>query len=211
MMLRIHQSNLQVALHAIEESTIEAACSVLEGVLQRFPRLGHRHRIEHCSVCQPGMAERLASLGVVVVTQPAFIYYNRERYLKTVPEKQLRHLYPIATLLKAGVKVAASSDCPVVPPNPLIGIYAAVSRRAETGETVLPQECISPLEALRMYTEDAAYASFEEAIKGSIAPGKVADLVILSADPTALSSKEIKDLEVVMTIIGGDIVWGKGA
>ncbi len=206
---RIHQSNLQVAFHAIEETTIEAACSVLEHVLRESPRPDHRHRIEHCSVCQFEMAKRLASLGIMVVTQPAFIYYNGDRYLKTVPKRQLKHLYPIATLLKAGVNVAAGSDCPVVPPNPLIGIYAAVSRRAETGEAVLPEECISSLEALRMYTRNAAYASFEETIKGSITPGKLADLIVLNADITRLPVEDIKDLKVELTIIGGDIVWRK--
>ncbi len=94
-----------------------------------------------------------------------------------------------------------------MPPNPLIGIYAAVSRRAETGEALLPQEHISPLEALRMYTDYAAYASFEETIKGSITSGKLADLVVLTADPMKVPIEEIKDLQVTMTIIGGKIVW----
>ena len=210
MVLRIHQSNLQVALHAIEETTVDAACSILGNVLHKSPRLNHRHRIEHCSVCEPEIAKRLASMGVTVVTQPAFIYYDGERYLKTVPRRQLPHLYPLATLLKAGIKVAAGSDCPVAPPNPLVGIYAAVSRRAETGEVVAPEERISPFEALRMYTEAAAYASFEDATKGSISPGKVADLIVLSADPTRVIAQEIKDLDVEMTIIGGEIVWRKG-
>ena len=205
----IHQSSLQVALHAVEETTVEAACSILEHVLRKSPRPDHRHRIEHCSVCQPELAKRLASLGAMVVTQPAFIYFNGDRYLKTVPESQFKHLYPLATLLKAGVKVAAGSDCPVVPPNPLIGIYAAISRRAETGETILPRECVSPLEALRMYTVNAAYASFEEALKGSVTPGKLADLVVVSDDPTRLPVEEVKDLAVKMTLIGGDVVWGK--
>ena len=207
LMRRIHQSNLQVALHAIEETTVEAACSILEHILQGSPRTDHRHRIEHCSVCQPEIAKRLASLGVMVVTQPAFIYFNGERYLKTVPKRQLQHLYPVATLLKTGIKVAAGSDCPVVPPDPLIGIYAAVSRRAETGEVVLAQERISHLEAIRMYTDHAAYASFEEAIKGSIAQGKLADLIVVSDDPTRLPVEEIKNLKVEVTIIGGDIMY----
>ncbi len=126
-----------------------------------------------------------------------------------MPESQLRHLYPLATLLQAGVKVAAGSDCPVVPPNPLIGIYAAISRRAETGEAVLSQESVPPLEALRTYTVNAAYASFEEGSKGSIMPGKFADLVVLSDDPTKVPTEEVKNLQVEMTIIDGDIVWGK--
>jgi hypothetical protein len=206
---RIHQSDLQVAFHAVEETTVEAACSILEQILRKSPRTEHRHRIEHCSICRPEMAKRLASLGAVVVTQPAFIYYNGDRYLQTVPESQLKHLYPFATLLQAGVKVAAGSDCPVVPPNPLIGIYAAISRRTETGEAVLPQESVSQLEALRMYTLNAAYSSFEEAVKGSITPGKFADLVVLSDDPGKVPTEEVKDLQVEMTIIDGEVVYRK--
>jgi predicted amidohydrolase YtcJ len=206
----IHQSGLQVALHAVEETTVEAACSALEYALQRLPRTDHRHRIEHCSVCTPEMAKRLASLEAVVVTQPAFVFYSGQRYLKTVPHGQLKHLYPVATLTKAGLKVAASSDCPVVPPNPLTGIYAAVSRMTETAQHFSPEESISPLQALLMYTECPAYACFEEAIKGSVVPGKLADLVVLCGDPTQVAPEDIKDLEVEMTIVGGQIVWRRG-
>ena len=206
----IHRSGLQVALHAVEETTIEAACSALEYTLQRFPRVGHRHRVEHCSVCTQEMAERLASLEVVVVTQPAFVFYSGERYLKTVPEEQLKHLYPIAILVNAGLNVAASSDCPVVPPNPLNGVYAAVSRTTETGQKLLPQQHISTLKALWLYTMGGAYASFEEANKGSIVPGKLADLVLLSGNPIEIPPEDIKDLEVEMTIVDGEIVWRRG-
>lgn len=206
----IHQSGLQVALHAVEETTIEAACLALEYALQRLPRADHRHRVEHCSVCTPEMAKRLASLEAVVVTQPGFIYYSGQRYLKTVPHGQLKHLYPVGTLIKAGLKVAASSDCPVVSPNPLIGIYAAVSRMTETGQYFFPEQSISPLQGLLMYTQYPAYACFEEAIKGSIVPGKLADLVVLRGDPTDVAPGDIKDLEVEMTIVGGQIVWRRG-
>jgi hypothetical protein len=156
------------------------------------------------------MAQRLASLEVVVVTQPAFIYYSGERYLKTVPEEQLKHLYPTATLVNAGLKTAASSDCPVVPPNPLNGVYAAVSRTTETGQKLLPQQHISTLKALWLYTMGGAYASFEEANKGSIVPGKLADLVLLSGNPIEIPPEDIKDLEVEMTIVDGEIVWRRG-
>jgi predicted amidohydrolase YtcJ len=155
------------------------------------------------------LAKRLASLGITVVTQPSFIYYHGERYLRTVPDPNLKYLYPIATLKKNGVKVVGSSDCPVAPANPMIGIYSSVSRMAENGEFVLPEEKISPLEALRMYTNEAAKTTFEETIKGSIAPGKLADLVILNGDPTSLPVNEIKDIEVEMTILNGEVVWNK--
>ena len=206
---QIHRSGFQAVLHAIEERTIEAACRAIEYALKKMPRSDHRHRIEHCSVCTPSLAKRLASLRIMVVTQPSFIYYNGERYLRAVPSKNLKHLYPIATLIKNGVEVAGSSDCPIVPANPLIGIYSAVSRRAENGESVLPKESISPLEALQMYTNFAAKTTFEETIKGAIAPGRLADLIVLSGDPTELPIDEIKDIEVEMTILNGEIVWDK--
>ena len=207
--LDIHQAGFQVVIHAVEETTIEAACSAIEHALNRIPRADHRHRIEHCSVCTSEMAKRLASLGIIVVTQPSFIYYNGERYLETIPEKEINHLYPIATLIKCGVKVASSSDFPIVSPDPIIGIYAAVSRKSAREQILTPEECISSSEALRIYTEGSAYACFEETIKGSIVPGQLADLVVLNDDPTKVTSEEIKDLEVEMTIIGGEIVWRK--
>jgi predicted amidohydrolase YtcJ len=207
MVLRIHDSGAQAILHAVEKRTIETACNAIDFALQRTPRPDHRHRIEHCSVCPPSLAKQIASLGIFVVTQPSFLYYNGERYLKTVPESELNYLYPIATLKKSNVRVAGSSDCPVVPANPLIGIYSAVSRRAENGEFVLTEERISPSEALKMYTIDAAKATFEEGIKGSLVPGKLADLVVLSGDPTKLPIDEIKDIQVEMTILNGEVVW----
>ncbi len=207
MVLDIHRSGAQAVLHAIEETTIGAACSAVEYVLQRCPKSDHRHRIEHCSVCTPSLSKRLASLGVMVVTQPSFIYFHGDRYLKTVPNGELRHLYPIGTLMKNGVNIAASSDCPIVPANPLIGIYSAVCRTTEAGETILPREGITPFEALRMYGDYAAKTTFEETNKGSITPGKVADLVILSGDPTELPPNEIKDIAVEMTILNGEVVW----
>ena len=188
---------------------IEAACDAIEYALQKSPRPDHRHRIEHCSVCPQPLASRLASLGVRVVTHPSFIYHNGERYLRLVPEPNLQHLYPLATLMKQGVRVAASSDAPLIPANPLLGIYSAVSRRTKNGELLLLQEGISVMEALRMHTDYAAEASFEEAIKGSIMPGKLADLVVLTGDPTGLPVEEIKGIEVEMTILNGEIVWNK--
>jgi len=209
LLFAIHQSGFQAVIHAIEPPAIEAACTAIEYALQRSPRLDHRHRIEHCSVCPPLLARRLASLGVMVVTQPPFIYYSGDRYLKTVSGSQLKYLYPLASLLEHNVHIAGSSDCPIVPPNPLIGIHSAVSRRSETGKAVLAQEGITPLDALHMYTDYAARATFEENIKGSITPGKLADLVVLSNDPTKVPVEEIKDIQVEMTVLNGEVVWDK--
>jgi predicted amidohydrolase YtcJ len=179
----------------------------MEYALKKSPRQDHRHRIEHCSVCPPSLAKKLASKRILVVTQTSFLYYNGERYLKTVPIEQLQYLYPIRILIKSGVKVAGGSDCPIVPANPFIGIYSAISRRAETGDPVMEREKIDPIDALRIYTHYAAEASFEETIKGTITPGKLADLVVLEGDPTQLPPDEIRDLNVEMTILGGELVW----
>jgi len=207
--LRIHDSGMQVLLHAVEKREIEAACDAIDFVLHRSPRPDPRHRIEHCSVCPPSLARRISSLGIFVVTQPSFVYYNGERYLRTVPELEQDYLYPIATLMKNNVRVAGSSDCPVVPANPLMGIYSATSRRAENREFVSAGETISPSEAIRMFTIDAAKATFEEGIKGSLTPGKMADLVVLSGDPTKLPTDEVKEIKVEMTILNGEVVWDK--
>ena len=207
MVLQIHQAGYQAVLHAIEEKHIMAACTAIEHALKASPAAGHRHRIEHCSVCPPALAKRLASADIKVVTQPAFIYYNGERYLRTVPKEDLGHLYPVATLMRHGVRVAGSSDFPIVPPNPLIGIYGAVTRRAENGEHVLPEERITPLEALSLFTVNAAMATCTETTRGSIRPGNLADLAILSGDPTSVPEEAIKDIRVDMTIINGQVIW----
>lgn len=143
----------------------------------------------------------------MVVTQPAFIYYNGERYVSEVDSHKLPWLYRTGALCRNGIKVAASSDAPVIPVNPLAGIYAAVTRKTKSGHVLSPEEALTPEDALWMYTMGGAYASFEDDVKGSIAVGKLADLVVLSDDPTRVPSEEIKDITVEKTIIGGQVVW----
>jgi predicted amidohydrolase YtcJ len=205
--LDVHQAGFQLAFHAVAESTVEAVAEALEYVDGHSPVLGRRHRIEHCGECPPYLLERTKKLGAVIVNQPPFIYYSGERYLATVPESQLPWLYRIKAPLENGVVVAGSSDAPVVSANPLVGVYAAVTRQAESGQVLLPEERISPAEALRLYTLNAAYASFEEDIKGSITPGKLADMAVLSDNPLEVHPERIKDIEVEKTIIGGKVVW----
>jgi predicted amidohydrolase YtcJ len=205
--LRAHEAGFQVAIHAVEEMTVQAAAIALENCQRRSRIADRRHRVEHCSVCPPPLLRRLKAIKALVVTQPAFIYYSGQRYLSDVPEAQLPWLYRTGSFLKSWLKPAASSDCPVVPCNPLVGVYAAVTRRAESGQVISPEQAISPEEALRMYTLAGAYASFEEKLKGSIEVGKLADMVLLSADPTSVAHEQIKDIHVEKTIAGGEVVW----
>jgi predicted amidohydrolase YtcJ len=208
LVLDCHKSGFQMAFHAIEEKSIEMAAHALEFVDKHLPVAGRRHRIEHCSECPPYLLKRLKKLEVVIVTHPATVYYNGERYLATVPASQLPWLYRVKSPLDSGLVVAAASDAPVIPVDPVSGVYGAVTRKAESGQVLLPEEAVTAEQALAMYTVNGAYASFEEDIKGTIAPGKLADMVVLSDNPLAVLPERIRDLKVEMTIVGGKVVWG---
>lgn len=205
--LRAHKAGFQLALHVNDLYTLEAALAALDFILQEVPRPDHRHRLEHCAVCPPGLLRRLGASGAMIVTQPPFLYRMGDRYLEGVSSDQLGWVYPTGSFLKRGLKVAASSDLPVAPCNPLDGVYAAVARKTETGRTLSPWERVSPLEALKMYSLWGAYASFEDGIKGSITPGKLADLAVLSGDPTRTTPEEIREIKVMLTVIDGRVVW----
>jgi len=203
----IHREGHQMVLHAIEPSAILAAVEAVSNALAIYPRENHRHRIEHCSVCPPELIAKIASLGLMVTTHPAFLYYSGDRYLKTVPENQQPYLYPIASLIHAGVCTAAASDSPIADVSPIKGIYSAVTRLSENGKALLIDEGISVREALRMYTIYSARAFFQEKKRGAISPGNLADFTVLTHNPLAVPEQDIKDIQVEMTIIGGEVVW----
>jgi predicted amidohydrolase YtcJ len=207
--LAIHEKGFQAVIHAVEERVIEAACNAIEYALKNSPRSDHRHRIEHCSLCPPPLLNRLRDLGVAVITQPSFIYYNGDRYLRTVSENQQPYLYAIGTMLRNGLLVGSSSDFPISDPDPLIGIYSEVTRMTESGKVIFRGEEVGPSEALRMSTLCAAAANFEEGIKGSVSPNKVADLIVLNEDPLGVDTNHIKDIQVEMTILDGQVVWSR--
>jgi len=205
----INEAGFQAVVHAVETPEIEAACNSIARALKKNPRKDHRHRIEHCSICPPPLIRKMAGIGIVIVTQPSFLYYSGDRYLKTVAQDQLENLYALGSMLQNGLPVGGSSDFPISDPNPLVGIFAAVTRLTEENSILQQQQGIGLTDALRLYTLGAAAAGFEEKIKGSISPGKIADLVMLNQDPFAVAPCCLKDIRVLMTMIGGRIVWGK--
>jgi len=209
--LRAHQAGFQIAFHVNDLYTLKAALASLDFVLKKISRPDHRHRLEHCAICSPELLPELRKIGAMVVTQPPFLYYGGEEYFKTISPDLLHWLYPMGSFHKQGLKIAASSDSPMMPCNPLTGIYTAVTRRTESGRVLSPDEGVSPLEVLKMYTLWAAYASFEDGIKGSISPGKLADLVVLSGDPVQVAPEEIKEIKVLMTIVDGQVRWERNA
>jgi predicted amidohydrolase YtcJ len=202
-----HRRRRQVAIHAIEERAVRAAVDAIEEALLARPRSDHRHRIEHCGVCPPALAQRMGVMGIAVVSQPSFLYHSGERYLAQVPREDLPHLYPFGDLLRAGVRLAAGSDAPVALPRPLLSIQTVVTRAGRLGAVLSPQQSLTVEQALLMHTRDAAWSAFQEDERGSIGPGRRADFVLLSNDPTSLPPDEISDLDVEMTVVGGEILW----
>ena len=209
--LRAHERGFQLAFHAVEEEAVEAAADALLNAQATLPLSDARHRIEHCSECPPGVLQKLKACRALVVTQPAFIYHNGEKYLSLVDERLLPYLYPVGSLTMYGIPVAAGSDAPVSYPDPLLSICSAVTRRTKGGPDLFPSQAISVRVALKMHSISGAYASFEEKKKGSIEVGKLADLVLLEKDPTALEPEGIKEIKVMMTMVGGDVMWQRSS
>ena len=200
LVITAHKADFQLAIHAIGDHAVEIVVNALEEALSKVPRKNHRHRIEHASVLNEKTIRQMRKLDLTASVQPHFVvsdFWVSER----VGKERARWVYPFKTLMKEGVVVAGGSDCPVEPINPLLGIQAAVARR------VFPEERISVDEALRVYTINAAYASFEDDVKGSIEAGKLADLVVLPENPLTVKPDKIRDIEVKMTVVGGKIVY----
>ncbi len=205
--LQVHRAGRQVAIHAVEMEAVDAAVEAIAHAQRAYPRPSARHRIEHASELSPALVQRIRDLGLVVVTQPGFIYYHGDRYLSLVEPPLHPYLYPVGTLARAGVPVAAGSDAPVAPPVPLVGIYASATRRTRSGQILAPEERVLALEALRMHTAGAAYACREEGFKGSLRPGMLADLALLNEDPTQVEPGAIREIRVAATVVGGRVVW----
>ena len=197
-----HARGFPVAIHAVESAAVNAAAHALAANRAR----GMRDRIEHASECPPPTLDALRNARAVVVTQPSFIDESASRYLAELGAAS-KWLYRIRTLAESGLIVAAGSDAPASRPDPLSAMRAAVTRRDQAGATLNAGEGVSAMQALRMHTAAAAYAACQEADRGSIAPGKRADLVVLSANPIAVPPDRLGEIKVTMTIVGGRIAW----
>jgi predicted amidohydrolase YtcJ len=206
-----HRSGWQVATHAIGDRAIDLVLDAYADALARFPRRDPRHRIEHFAVVQPRQVTRAAELGVTAVPQGRFATELGDGMLAAVGPDRHAWLYRQRSLLEAGMVLPGSSDRPVVAGSPLLGIDGMVNRRTSSGAPFNPGEAVTAEQALRAWTWGSAYASRQEHVKGSIAPGMLADLVVLSEDPTAVSPDRIAGLEVLATITGGQPRYDAGA
>jgi len=194
------EAGFQIAVHVIGDQALMQALQAFEEAVGKERVASHRHRLEHASVLNPDLIKRIKALGLLATIQPHFVVSDFWIPKRLGPGRA-RWTYAFKSLIESGVPVAASSDAPVEPLNPLLGIWAAVTNRSS------PQERLSVMEALRVYTLGAAYFSFEEDVKGSIEVGKYADLTVLSHDPLKVKPEKIKDIKVEMTIVGGRIAY----
>jgi len=199
---KAHNAGLQLAVHAIGDKAVETVLDAFEKAQKRFPRKNCRHRIEHCSVLSQKLIKRMKRLAIIASVQPHFVvsdFWVQER----VGRARARWVYPFKALMREGLVVASGSDCPVEPINPILGIWAAVVKANFREENLTVEE------ALKTYTVNAAYASFEENKKGTIEKGKYADLTVLSANPFSTNPDKIKDIVIEMTIVNGKIVYAR--
>jgi predicted amidohydrolase YtcJ len=203
-----HLAGCQISAHAIGDRAVEMMVNCIEHVVSLDNRKDHRHRIEHASVTSQELLVKMKELDVVVIPNPAFFYPFGEEYVNNIGDRAYS-LFPIRSFLDHGIIVAAGSDSPVTEYNPLIGIYEMVNRTTKNGVLIGPEESITIEEAIKIYTYNGAYASFEEEIKGSIEPGKLADLVVLDKSILFCPTEEIMNIEVEMTIFDGEIVYVK--
>jgi len=203
-----HRSGWQVAAHAIGDRAIDLALDAYASAQSQYPRLDARHRIEHFAASRPDQVARAAALGVIAVPQGRFAGEIGDGMLAAVGPERYGWLYRQRSLLEAGMVLPGSSDRPVVLGAPLLGVRDMVCRQTDAGAPFNPAEAIGVEEALRAYTWGSAYASHQEGVTGSVTVGKLADLVVLSDDPTAVSPGDIAGISVMATFVDGECRYG---
>jgi predicted amidohydrolase YtcJ len=198
----------QMGLHAIGDAaivqTVDAYSKSIRAIVGQ--QKDHRWFLDHFTIMPPAETmQKMAADGIRIAQQPNFLYNLEGRYKSTLDDWRLRHNNSVGTPWKQyGLPVAFGSDN--LPIGPLVGLYAAVTRRGPSGAVYGPEESVTMPEALRMYTANGAFLTFEEKIKGTLAPGKLADMIVLDIDPLTVDAERLLTAHVDLTILGGKIV-----
>jgi len=198
-----HRAGWRVAAHAIGDDAVDLALEAFTLAQKLDPRPDVRHRVEHAGVVRPDQVARFAELGVIPVIQPRFLHDVGDTMAAALGPDRAPWLYRHRSFLEAGARVPGSSDRPVAPGAPLWGIQSMVERLSSTGAVIGPEERVGAETALRAYTFDTAWASHDEHRRGSLAPGKAADLVLLAQSPLELATSSIGQIEVLATLVAG--------
>ena len=202
----IHDAGWQMGIHAIGDAAIELVVDTLADALDRSPRENHRNYLNHFTM-RPSDAtmDKMAQHDILITQQPNFTYTLEGRYVANLDGWRLEHNNPLRSPMDHGIFVAISSD--ILPIGPLVGIYAAVTRKGMSGRVFGADEAISVEEAVRGYTINSAYINFDEDIKGSLEVGKLADMIVLSDDVLTVDAESIMDIEIEQTYVGGELVY----
>ncbi len=202
---RYHEAGWQLDIHAIGDAAIEQVLRGMETAdTPAHPFVGRRHRIEHCGFVTPDQRRRMKARGILPVPQPVFMYEFGDRYTKVLGEGRSLRAYPMGTWLEEGHHPSASSDCPVSTVDPFVNIFAMLTRRTNRGTVMGAEEALTVEQAVHCQTWCAAYSQFEETRRGTLEPGMLADIAILSRDVFAASPEEIlHDTRADLTLLGG--------
>jgi predicted amidohydrolase YtcJ len=204
---RIHCMGYQACLHANGDLAIDMALDAIEKAQADYPRLDPRHRIEHCTIINESILRRMRALGVMATPFGSYIWQHGDKLVKYYGRNRAEAMFGHRSFLEGGVRVAGASDHPAGLHPPLLGVQSMVTRKTASGRVIGPGQKISIEEAFKMYTAYAAYASFEENIKGSLTVGRLADIVVLDRDPWTITPGDIGQIGVDMTILGGNVVY----
>ena len=204
----IHDAGWQMGIHTIGDAAIVLVVNTLADALERNPRDDHRHYLNHFSMRPPELTmELMAEHGIHITQQPNFTYTLEGRYVENLDGWRLQHNNPLRSPMDHGITVAISSD--ILPIGPMVGIYAAVTRKGMTGNVYGQEEAITREEAIRAYTASGAFLNFEENIKGSLQSGKFADMIVLSDDILTVDEEKIMDILVEQTYVDGKLVYSR--
>lgn len=202
----LNAAGWQTGIHAIGDAAIELAVDELVLALDENPRVDHRHYLNHFTVMPSAETmQKMAEYGIAITQQPNFTYTLEGRYVDYLDGERLEHNNPLRTPMNHGIHVAISSD--ILPIGPMVGLYAAVTRKGLSGRVFAKDEALTVMEALQGYTLYGAYLSFEEDRKGSIEPGKLADMIVLDQDILSIDPAHIMDIKVEQTWLGGRLVY----
>ncbi len=200
---KVHRAGIQVNCHANGDVAIDMFLTAVERAQKLFPRTDIRPKITHCTLITDDLVRRIKALDAIPAMFTTYAYYNSDKFV-FYGEDLMKRSMAFRSMLDAGVHVAAGSDFSPGPFAPLMGIQGMVTRRGWDGKVWGANQRITVEEAIRVNTLHGAYASKEEAIKGSITPGKLADFVMLSEDPHTIDPEKIKDIKIVSTVVGGN-------
>ncbi|HYM23327.1 MAG TPA: amidohydrolase [Vicinamibacterales bacterium] len=203
---RVHRAGIDVNCHANGDVAIDSVLTAVERAQKLFPRANARPKITHCTLVNDDLIRRLKATGTVPALFTTYAYYNSDKF-EFYGEDLMKRCMAFRSLLDAGIPACAGSDFSPGPFAPLMGIQGMVTRTGWNGKTWGVNQRVTVDEALRINTLNGAYASHEEAIKGSIAPGKLADFVVLADDLHTVDPNKIKDIKIVRTVVGGKTMY----